>query len=156
MDVQGGESSSRRGHHLHRHNSSPARITRGEPGPAATPSSSHGAATRVPKGWKGVAEVRKFSNGETERENRESRQNNLYFVTSPSCSYIGQRVTAGNFLERASWLNSSRYKWLAVSKAEAGVCGGATGLYTYTCINIYGFCLSDTKWFRGKQEWGSQ
>lgn len=53
-------------------------------------------------------------------------------------------------------LKPSRYKWLTVSKAEAGVCGGATGLYTYTCISIYVFCLSIIKWFRGKQEQGSQ
>lgn len=117
---------------------------------------SHRAATRAPKGWKGVGEVRKSCDGGTERKNRESRQNNLYFVTSASCSYIGQQVSADNFLEQVSWLNSSRCKWLVVNKAETGACRRATGLYTYACISIYVFWLSVTKWFRGKQEQGSQ
>lgn len=37
-------------------------------------------------------------------------------------------------------------------KADMGVCGGTTGLHTYTCISIYVFCFSVTKWFREKQK----
>lgn len=47
----------------------------------------------------GLGKVRKSCDGDTGRKNREARQNNLYFVTSASCSCIGTQIAAGNFLE---------------------------------------------------------
>lgn len=50
---------------------------------------------------KGLGEVRKSCSGETERKNWQKEPDNTacIFVTLANCSYIGQRVTAGNFLK---------------------------------------------------------
>lgn len=65
---------------------------------AAAALHSHRAAARVLKGWKALGELRKSCRGETEKKNWGSRENNLYFCTSASCSYTGQKITAGSFL----------------------------------------------------------
>lgn len=108
------------------------------------------------KRWKGVGEVRTSCDGETERENRESWGKQPVFCHICKLFIYWTVSNCWQLPRTGVVLNPSRYKWLAVSKAEAAVCGGATGLYTYTCISIYVFCLSIIKWFRGKQEQGSQ
>lgn len=118
---------------------------------------SHGAVTRVPK-----KKMERSGRGEEILWRRDWEGKQRILTKQPVfchiCKLFIYRTVSNCWqLPRTGVaLNPSRYKGLAVSKAEAGVCGGATGLHTYTCISIYVFCLSIIKWFRGEQEQGSQ